>query len=709
MASNRRPTALGHEPAPRESASKAKTSGNQDASVDEDERTTVDDGPHRGLRDRWEEKTVQDGAGVRKRGQIFPQSDNLDGDSVAGTIERGLDAETIEETTTNDSPRKPIAAGSSEVGLSTVDEPTVDDHARPLPPLAIISAPETSDDEPDGDDDDEDQRPTRVAINAKLVVIGGNDRGREFPIHATKTTLGRGVDNDIILTDIAVSRRHMNVEFDGKGFLFRDLKSGNGTLLNNKRSGFSRLASGDQLEIGNTLIRFECPQAAPGAALSPAELARAGEAVSTIAGRPMAKARAGLPLPVSRRPARGTEPPKPGGPIGGPVIASAVPSGAHRPMPTMPVVRSDGLLIAPSAAERRKKIFIGLAVVASVFLIAIAAAALSGDGEVPERPTAGLFGIGGGDDGASDGDDDGGDGDVAATVDLPAIVVPAPEPEPAPEPAPEPEPEPEPVVAKTDPPPKPEPIIVKKDPPLPKKVVKKDPPPPKKVVKKDPPPPKKVVKKPPKRVATATKAGSSRSIAASTRKAAALYKSQKFAAASAALRDAANDADGSEAKQLSDMAADYTAVGANIDLGERTRSADPPKALSAYRKALQIDRRAGKGVHGSFIRIKLGEVAPRAAASFMAKKRYESAKRACDAAVNYGAGSDPMVTRVRKALDKKAGQFYAYGVKLSKSNPSKATAQFKRVMQMVPTDNPWYVKAYAAVNKSKKRPRDDDE
>ena len=36
----------------------------------------------------------------------------------------------------------------------------------------------------------------------RLTVIGGNDRGREFTLEPHDTRIGRGTDNDIILTDI---------------------------------------------------------------------------------------------------------------------------------------------------------------------------------------------------------------------------------------------------------------------------------------------------------------------------------------------------------------------------------------------------------------------------------------------------------------------------------------------------------------------------
>ena len=89
----------------------------------------------------------------------------------------------------------------------------------------------------------QDQRAIQAAIDGtpytsgpKMLIIGGNNRGREFPLNTGgDTTIGRGVDNHIILADIAVSRKHTLICFEGGQFVVRDLGSGNGTLVNGRR------------------------------------------------------------------------------------------------------------------------------------------------------------------------------------------------------------------------------------------------------------------------------------------------------------------------------------------------------------------------------------------------------------------------------------------------------------------------------------------
>jgi pSer/pThr/pTyr-binding forkhead associated (FHA) protein len=94
----------------------------------------------------------------------------------------------------------------------------------------------------------------------RLLIIGGNNRGREYPVGPGDASIGRGVDNSIILADIAVSRKHTMVCLEGNQWVVRDLGSGNGTLLNGRRVESHVLRDGDQLELGNTLLRFINPQ-----------------------------------------------------------------------------------------------------------------------------------------------------------------------------------------------------------------------------------------------------------------------------------------------------------------------------------------------------------------------------------------------------------------------------------------------------------------
>ena len=58
------------------------------------------------------------------------------------------------------------------------------------------------------------------ANDGTLVVIAGNDRGKTFGLTRRRISIGRGIDNDIILTDLAVSRRHLAIEYADDGVAF---------------------------------------------------------------------------------------------------------------------------------------------------------------------------------------------------------------------------------------------------------------------------------------------------------------------------------------------------------------------------------------------------------------------------------------------------------------------------------------------------------
>jgi pSer/pThr/pTyr-binding forkhead associated (FHA) protein len=102
--------------------------------------------------------------------------------------------------------------------------------------------------------------PARATTGPRLLVVAGNDRGREIPLRGQRLTIGRAVDNDVVLTDIAVSRRHIEISPQGEHYLVRDLGSGNGTLINDQlHDGAYQLRDSDRLELGNTVIQFSDP------------------------------------------------------------------------------------------------------------------------------------------------------------------------------------------------------------------------------------------------------------------------------------------------------------------------------------------------------------------------------------------------------------------------------------------------------------------
>jgi len=76
---------------------------------------------------------------------------------------------------------------------------------------------------------------------------------REIEISRTPFTLGRQGDNDLVLLDTRISRRHARIVRDSEGYLLEDAGSRHGTFVNGERVTVSRrLKSGDQISLGVT-------------------------------------------------------------------------------------------------------------------------------------------------------------------------------------------------------------------------------------------------------------------------------------------------------------------------------------------------------------------------------------------------------------------------------------------------------------------------
>jgi ABC transport system ATP-binding/permease protein len=76
-------------------------------------------------------------------------------------------------------------------------------------------------------------------------------------VHVTKDqiTVGRLPDNDVVLDDLLVSRRHARLERSARGWTLVDLGSGNGTFVNGNRVQRAEISPTDVVGIGHALLR----------------------------------------------------------------------------------------------------------------------------------------------------------------------------------------------------------------------------------------------------------------------------------------------------------------------------------------------------------------------------------------------------------------------------------------------------------------------
>ncbi|MET0403872.1 MAG: FHA domain-containing protein, partial [Cystobacter sp.] len=111
-----------------------------------------------------------------------------------------------------------------------------------------------------------------VSRAASLQCLAGADVGRRFALAEARTELGRGLQVDVRLRDLAVSRHHARIQQHEGTFLLEDQDSPNGVYLNGQRVEAPRpLQDGDVIELGRTLLRFQAPAAEPPTEVPPTE------------------------------------------------------------------------------------------------------------------------------------------------------------------------------------------------------------------------------------------------------------------------------------------------------------------------------------------------------------------------------------------------------------------------------------------------------
>jgi hypothetical protein len=96
-----------------------------------------------------------------------------------------------------------------------------------------------------------------LTTNAVLAFTRGPRAGVLFELKdATATSLGRGPENDIVVSDSAVSGQHCRIQPEGGRFVLHDLQSTNGTFVNERRIGRQLLSEGDVIRLGDTWIEL---------------------------------------------------------------------------------------------------------------------------------------------------------------------------------------------------------------------------------------------------------------------------------------------------------------------------------------------------------------------------------------------------------------------------------------------------------------------
>jgi hypothetical protein len=90
-----------------------------------------------------------------------------------------------------------------------------------------------------------------------LAITRGPGAGQVFPLSETSaTSIGRSRANDIQVEDVSISGQHCRVRPEDGRFVVHDLRSTNGTLVNEKKVSRHVLEEGDVIGIGETSLQF---------------------------------------------------------------------------------------------------------------------------------------------------------------------------------------------------------------------------------------------------------------------------------------------------------------------------------------------------------------------------------------------------------------------------------------------------------------------
>jgi len=95
-----------------------------------------------------------------------------------------------------------------------------------------------------------------------LIVLTGHMKGHVIPVEG-EVTIGRNPENVLQLDDMQVSRRHAKVERIPDGCVLKDLGSGNGTFIGNKRVLEHFLVDGEVIRLGGQHVQFRAAHMAP--------------------------------------------------------------------------------------------------------------------------------------------------------------------------------------------------------------------------------------------------------------------------------------------------------------------------------------------------------------------------------------------------------------------------------------------------------------
>lgn len=133
-----------------------------------------------------------------------------------------------------------------------------------------------------------------------LRFISGKYQGGEFPLRMDREiVIGRSSDLDMVLVEDMVSRKHARIDTRGGEVYIEDLGSTNGTFVNGEKITRARLAEGDRILVGTSIIKMVAvdPTLNHESEAEARQRLQMGASRATASGRPMSGVIEEIPLP----------------------------------------------------------------------------------------------------------------------------------------------------------------------------------------------------------------------------------------------------------------------------------------------------------------------------------------------------------------------------------------------------------------------------
>ena len=206
-----------------------------------------------------DEKTVVDTEILKKLSEKLKDEEEpsvgkelkLDGEAI--DADEVLEADEVEAVPVEAEVEPPV---SRKAPAAAAAQPRASEPETP-PPVEETAPPEISDEKTVILSTDEMAEEAGMQP-AKLLVLDGpaGEKGKEYEISFNEIYIGRGIENDFVIGDPTISRKHFRVRRRFDEYLLVDLGSGNGTMINGVRQAEYVLHTEDIITIGNTKIQF---------------------------------------------------------------------------------------------------------------------------------------------------------------------------------------------------------------------------------------------------------------------------------------------------------------------------------------------------------------------------------------------------------------------------------------------------------------------